>query len=43
MNGRRRLSGSFTHGTMACAVPHAIGAQTAYRNRQVVALAGDAA
>jgi pyruvate dehydrogenase (quinone) len=41
MNGRRRLSGSFTHGTMACAVPHAIGAQTAYRNRQVVALAGD--
>jgi pyruvate dehydrogenase (quinone) len=41
MNGRRRLSGSFTHGTMACAVPHAIGAQTAYRQRQVIALAGD--
>jgi len=41
MNGRRRLSGSFTHGTMACAVPHAIGAQTAYRRRQVIALAGD--
>jgi pyruvate dehydrogenase (quinone) len=41
MNGRRRLSGSFTHGTMACAVPHAVGAQTAYRGRQVVALAGD--
>ncbi len=41
MNGRRRLSGSFTHGTMACAVPHAIGAQTACRQRQVVALAGD--
>jgi pyruvate dehydrogenase (quinone) len=41
MNGRRRLSGSFTHGTMACALPHAIGAQTAYRQRQVVALAGD--
>jgi pyruvate dehydrogenase (quinone) len=41
MNGRRRLSGSYTHGTMACAVPHAIGAQTAYRGRQVVALAGD--
>jgi pyruvate dehydrogenase (quinone) len=41
MNGRRQLSGSFTHGTMACALPHAIGAQTAYRNRQVVALAGD--
>ena len=29
MNGRRRTSGSFTHGTMACALPHAIGAQTA--------------
>jgi pyruvate dehydrogenase (quinone) len=41
MNGRRRLSGSFTHGTMACALPHAIGAQTAYRQRQIVALAGD--
>ncbi len=41
MNGRRRLVGSFNHGTMACALPHAIGAQTAYRNRQVVALAGD--
>jgi pyruvate dehydrogenase (quinone) len=41
MNGRRRLIGSFNHGTMACALPHAIGAQTAYRNRQVVALAGD--
>jgi pyruvate dehydrogenase (quinone) len=41
MNGRRRLLGSFNHGTMACALPHAIGAQTAFRNRQVVALAGD--
>ena len=41
MNGRRRLVGSFNHGTMACALPHAIGAQTAFRNRQVVALAGD--
>jgi pyruvate dehydrogenase (quinone) len=41
MNGLRRLVGSFNHGTMACALPHAIGAQTAYRNRQVVALAGD--
>ncbi|WP_063034858.1 ubiquinone-dependent pyruvate dehydrogenase [Nocardia grenadensis] len=41
MNGRRRLTGSFTHGTMACALPHAIGAQTAHRGRQVVALAGD--
>jgi pyruvate dehydrogenase (quinone) len=41
MNGKRRLVGSFNHGTMACALPHAIGAQTAYRDRQVVALAGD--
>lgn len=41
MNGRRQLSGSFTHGTMACALPHAIGAQTAFPGRQVVALAGD--
>jgi pyruvate dehydrogenase (quinone) len=41
MNGRRRLIGSFNHGTMACALPHAIGAQTAFPGRQVVALAGD--
>ena len=41
MNGRRRLIGSFNHGTMANALPHAIGAQTAFPNRQVVALAGD--
>jgi len=41
MNGRRRLIGSFNHGTMANALPHAIGAQTAFRGRQVVALAGD--
>ncbi|MEV3900853.1 ubiquinone-dependent pyruvate dehydrogenase [Mycobacterium sp. NPDC050551] len=41
MNGRRRLIGSFNHGTMACALPHAIGAQTTFRDRQVVALAGD--
>ncbi|ORA33092.1 ubiquinone-dependent pyruvate dehydrogenase [Mycobacterium aquaticum] len=41
MNGRRRLLGSFNHGTMANALPHAIGAQTAYPGRQVVALAGD--
>jgi pyruvate dehydrogenase (quinone) len=41
MNGRRRLIGSFNHGTMACALPLAIGAQTAFPHRQVVALAGD--
>ncbi len=41
MNGRRRLIGSFSHGTMANAVPHAIGVQSAFPSRQVVALAGD--
>ncbi|MGB3484899.1 MAG: ubiquinone-dependent pyruvate dehydrogenase [Mycobacterium sp.] len=41
MNGRRRLLGSFNHGTMACALPLALGAQTVDRGRQVVAFAGD--
>ena len=41
MNGKRRLIGSFNHGTMANALPHAIGAQSAFPGRQVVALAGD--
>jgi pyruvate dehydrogenase (quinone) len=41
MNGRRRLIGSFTHGTMANALPHAIGVQSAQPGRQVVALSGD--
>lgn len=41
MNGRRRLLGSFTHGSMANALPQAIGAQAANRKRQVIALAGD--
>jgi pyruvate dehydrogenase (quinone) len=41
MNGRRRLLGSFSHGSMACAVPQAIGAQSAYPGRQVVTLSGD--
>lgn len=41
MNGMRRLIGSFNHGTMACALPLAIGAQTVDRRRQVVAFAGD--
>jgi pyruvate dehydrogenase (quinone) len=41
MNGRRRLLGSFNHGSMACAVPQAIGAQAAYPSRQVVSLSGD--
>ena len=41
MNGRRRLIGSFNHGSMANAMPQAIGAQAAYPGRQVVALSGD--
>jgi pyruvate dehydrogenase (quinone) len=41
MNGRRRLIGSFNHGTMANALPHAIGIQAAQPDRQVVALCGD--
>lgn len=41
MNGKRRLIGSFTHGSMANALPQSIGAQTAFPGRQVVALAGD--
>jgi pyruvate dehydrogenase (quinone) len=41
MNGQRSLLGSFVHGSMANAVPQAIGAQAAYPQRQVVALSGD--
>jgi pyruvate dehydrogenase (quinone) len=41
MNGRRRLLGSFTHGSMANALPQAIGAQLSHPGRQVVALCGD--
>jgi pyruvate dehydrogenase (quinone) len=41
MNGTRRLIGSFNHGSMANALPHAIGAQAASPGRQVIALAGD--
>jgi pyruvate dehydrogenase (quinone) len=41
MNGRRRLIGSFIHGTMANALPQAIGVQAAHPGRQVVALCGD--
>lgn len=40
-NGRRRVIGSFTHGSMANAVPQAIGAQFLDRNRQVVSMSGD--
>ena len=41
MNGRRRLLGSFTHGSMASALPQAIGAQLAHPDRQVVSMSGD--
>ncbi|HET6871755.1 MAG TPA: thiamine pyrophosphate-dependent enzyme, partial [Sporolactobacillaceae bacterium] len=41
MNGKRRLLGSFNHGTMANAMPQAIGAQLADPNRQVISLSGD--
>jgi len=41
MNGRRRLIGSFNHGSMANALLHGIGAQAAHPDRPVVALAGD--
>ena len=36
-----RLIGSFNHGSMANALPHAIGAQLAYPKRQVFSLSGD--
>ena len=41
MNGSRRLIGSFNHGSMANALPHAIGAQASQPGRQVIALSGD--
>lgn len=41
MNGRRRLLGSFLHGSMANAMPQALGAQAADRSRQVISLSGD--
>lgn len=39
--GTRRIIGSFKHGTMANALPHAIGAQFAYPDRQVISMSGD--
>jgi pyruvate dehydrogenase (quinone) len=41
MNGKRRLLGSFNHGSMANALPQAIGAQVAFPGRQVISLSGD--
>ncbi|MFE6717996.1 pyruvate dehydrogenase [Streptomyces albidoflavus] len=40
-NGKRRVIGSFSHGSMANALPQSIGAQLPERDRQVVAMAGD--
>lgn len=37
----RRLIGSFMHGSMANALPQAIGAQLAFPNRQVISMSGD--
>ena len=41
MNGKRRLIGSFWHGSMANAMPQGIGAQAAFPGRQVISLSGD--
>lgn len=41
MNGKRRLIGSFNHGSMANALPQALGVQGAFPGRQVVSLSGD--
>ena len=41
MNGHRRLIGSFWHGSMANAMPQALGAQAASPDRQVISLSGD--
>lgn len=41
LNGKRRLLGSFLHGSMANAMPQAIGAQTSHPGRQVISMSGD--
>jgi pyruvate dehydrogenase (quinone) len=41
MTEERRLLGSFNHGSMASAMPQAIGAQLAYPDRQVISMSGD--
>jgi pyruvate dehydrogenase (quinone) len=41
MNGKRRLLGSFNHGSMANAMPQALGAQAQFPRRQVISLSGD--
>jgi pyruvate dehydrogenase (quinone) len=39
--GERKMLGSFNHGSMANAMPHAIGAALACPGKQVIALCGD--
>jgi pyruvate dehydrogenase (quinone) len=41
MNGKRRLLGSFWHGSMANAMAQAVGAQATFPKRQVISLSGD--
>jgi pyruvate dehydrogenase (quinone) len=41
MNGKRRLLGSFVHGSMANSLSQGIGAQLSYPGRQVIAMCGD--
>ncbi|MET4142956.1 ubiquinone-dependent pyruvate dehydrogenase [Pedobacter sp. UYP1] len=41
MKKGRKLIGSFNHGSMASAMPQAIGAQVAFPERQVISLSGD--
>jgi len=41
MNGKRRILGSFAHGSMANALPQAVGAQATYPGRQVISMSGD--
>jgi pyruvate dehydrogenase (quinone) len=41
VNGRRRIVGSFSHGSMANAMLQAIGAQSAFPDRQVISMSGD--
>jgi len=41
MNGRRRLVGSWVHGSMANAMAHGIGVQASQPGRQVVSMSGD--
>ena len=41
VNGKRRIVGSFNHGSMANAMLHAMGAQVAFPKRQVISMSGD--